>query len=172
MDRAGSELGVRTDQIGTQMKTVVTAILGALLLIAGVALLVLPGPGFVLVAAGLAVLATRFEWARKPLDYAKDKAQQGIDEVARSKFRAALALLCALALIAGGLLGIVGLDIPFMNTLSAILLIASGLILIGTVVYARRKGVSGSTEARTWRIARRPARRPGQHAAAAGRARH
>ena len=128
------------------MKTVVTAILGALLLIAGVAL-VLPGPGFVLVAAGLAVLATRFEWARKPLDHAKDKAQQGIDEVARSKFRAALALLCALAVIAGGLLGIVGLDIPFMNTLSAILLIASGLILIGTVVYARRKGVSGSSSA-------------------------
>ena len=79
------------------MKTVVTAILGALQLIAGVALLVLPGPGFVLVAAGLAVLATRFGWARRPLDYAKDKAQQGIDEVARSKFRAALALLCALA---------------------------------------------------------------------------
>lgn len=129
------------------MKTVVTAILGALLLIAGVALLVLPGPGFVLVAAGLAVLATRFEWARRPLDYAKVKAQQGIDEVARSKFRAALALLCALALIAGGVLGTVGLDIPFMNTLSAILLIASGLILIGTVVYARRKGVSGSDRA-------------------------
>ena len=41
----------------------------------------------------------------------------------------------------------VGLDIPFMNTLSAILLIASGLILIGTVVYARRKGVSGSDRA-------------------------
>ena len=142
------------------MTTVVTAILGALLLIAGVAL-VLPGPGFVLVAAGLAVLATRFEWARKPLDYAKDKAQQGIDEVARSKFRAALALLCALAVIAGGLLGIVGLDIPFMNTLSAILLIASGLILIGTVVYARRKGVSGSSSAdpaRTAQPANRTAR--------------
>ena len=134
------------------MTTVVTAILGALLLIAGVAL-VLPGPGFVLVAAGLAVLATRFEWARKPLDHAKDKAQQGIDEVARSKFRAALALLCALALIAGGVLGIVGLDIPFMNTLSAILLIASGLILIGTVVYARRKGVSGSSSADPARMA-------------------
>jgi hypothetical protein len=64
---------------------VVTAILDALLLIAGIALLVLPGPGFVLVAAGPAVLATRFEWARKPLDYAKDKAQQGICEVARGK---------------------------------------------------------------------------------------
>ena len=108
------------------MKTVVTAILGALLLIAGIALPVLPGPGFVLVAAGLAVLATRFEWARKPLDYAEAKATQGIDQVARSKFRADLALLCELALIAGGGLGIVGLDIPFMNILSAVLLIASG----------------------------------------------
>ncbi len=135
------------------MKTVVTAVLGALLLIAGIALLVLPGPGFVLVAAGLTVLATRFDWARKPLDYAKDKAQQGIDEVARSKVRAAVALLCAVALIAGGLLVILGLDIPFMNTLSAILLIASGVFLIGTIVYARLKSAPGTDRAGRPRVA-------------------
>jgi len=135
------------------MKTVVTAVLGALLLIAGIALLVLPGPGFVLVAAGLAVLATRFEWARKPLDYAKDKAQQGIEEVARSKVRAGLALVCALALIAGGVLGILGVDVPFLNTLSAILLIVSGLILIGTIVYARVKGTPGTDRSGRPRVA-------------------
>ena len=42
------------------VKTTVIAVLGGLLTLAGIALLVLPGPGFVLVAAGLAVLATRF----------------------------------------------------------------------------------------------------------------
>jgi uncharacterized protein (TIGR02611 family) len=122
------------------MKTVVTAVLGFVLLLAGIALLVLPGPGFVLVAAGLAVLATRFSWAKKPLDYAKDKAQQGVGEIARSKWRAALALGCALALIAVGLLGVFGVDLPFLNMLTAIVLILSGLFLVGTVIYARARG--------------------------------
>ncbi len=121
------------------MKTVVVAVLGGFLLLAGLALLVLPGPGFVLVAAGLALLATRFEWARKPLDYAKDKAQQGVDEVGRSPWRAAFALACALGLIALGVLGVVGVELPLLNTLSAVLLIVSGLFLLGTIVYARRK---------------------------------
>jgi uncharacterized protein (TIGR02611 family) len=131
------------------MKTVVTAVLGFVLLLAGIALLVLPGPGFVLVAAGLAVLATRFSWAKKPLDYAKDKAQQGVEEVARSKWRAALALACALALIAVGVLGVIGVDLPFLNTLTAIVLILSGLFLVGTVIYAR---VKGSQSARNPRV--------------------
>jgi len=119
------------------MKTAVSVTLGALLLVAGIALLVLPGPGFVLIAAGLALLATRFDWAKKPLDYAKDKAQQGIDEVKDSKVKAGLALACALGLVVLGILGVAGVKLPFLNMLSAIVLILSGLFLVGTVVYAR-----------------------------------
>lgn len=119
------------------MKTAVSVTLGALLLVAGVALLVLPGPGFVLIAAGLALLATRFDWAKKPLDYAKGKAQQGVDEVRDSPVKAGLALLCALALVVLGILGLAGVKLPFVNTLSAVVLILSGLFLVGTVVYAR-----------------------------------
>jgi hypothetical protein len=121
------------------VKTVVVAVLGGLLTLAGIGLLVLPGPGFVLVAAGLAVLATRFSWAKKPLDYAKDKAEQGIEEVGKSPLRAAGALIAALALIAAGVLALAGVDLPFVNTLSAIVLIISGLFLIGTIFFARRQ---------------------------------
>ncbi len=121
------------------MKTAVSVTLGAVLLVAGIALLVLPGPGFVLIAAGLALLATRFDWAKKPLDYAKDKAQQGIDEVKNSKVKAGLALACALGLIVLGILGVAGVEIPFLNVLSAVVLILSGLFLVGTVVYARKQ---------------------------------
>jgi uncharacterized protein (TIGR02611 family) len=130
------------------MKTVVAAVLGGFLLVAGIVLLVLPGPGFVLIAAGLAILATRFDWAKKPLEYAKDKAEQGVREVARSPWRAALAVVCALGLTALGVLGLVGVDLPLLNTLSAVLLIVSGLFLIGTIVYARfkhRQELAGST---------------------------
>lgn len=126
------------------MKTAVAVTLGALLLVAGIALLILPGPGFVLIAAGMALLATRFEWARKPLDYAKGKAEQGIEEVRRSRIKAILAGLSALALIVVGVLALTGVDLPFMNAMSAVLLILSGLFLIGTVVYARNRR-SGSS---------------------------
>jgi drug/metabolite transporter (DMT)-like permease len=119
------------------VKTVVVAALGGLLALAGIALLVLPGPGFILVAAGLAVLATQFEWARKPLDYAKGKAEDGLHEVGRSRWRAAFAVLCALVLVAVGTLVLVGVDLPFANAFTAVVLILSGLFLVGTVVYAR-----------------------------------
>jgi uncharacterized protein (TIGR02611 family) len=121
------------------VKTVVVAVLGGLLTLAGIALLVLPGPGFVLVAAGLAVLATRFSWAKKPLDYAKDKAQEGIEEVGKSPWRAAAAVVAALVLVALGVLALIGVDLPLMNALTAVVLIISGLVLIGTVVFARHQ---------------------------------
>jgi uncharacterized protein (TIGR02611 family) len=121
------------------MKTVAVAVLGSLLTLAGIGLLVLPGPGFLLVFAGFAVLATRFSWARKPLDYARDKAEQGIEEVGKSPWRAAGSVLAALALVAVGVLALAGVDLPFVNTLSAVVLIASGLFLVGTVFFARRQ---------------------------------
>jgi hypothetical protein len=125
------------------VKTVAVAVLGGLLTLAGIALLVLPGPGFVLVAAGLAVLATQFEWARRPLDYAKGKAEDGVHEVGRSWWRAALAVVFALALAAVGVLVLAGVDLPFTNAFTAVVLVLSGLFLLGTVVYALRREARG-----------------------------
>ena len=121
------------------VKTAAVAVLGGLLTLAGIAMLALPGPGFVLVAAGLAVLATRFSWAKKPLDYAKDKAKEGVKEVGRSPWRAAGAVLGALVLLALGVLDLLGVDLPLVNAFTAVFLILSGLFLVGTVVFARRK---------------------------------
>jgi uncharacterized protein (TIGR02611 family) len=121
------------------MKRAVVAVLGIALLLIGIALLVLPGPGFLLIAAALALLATQFNWAKVPLDYAKAKAEDGIDEIARSKFRAALALLCALALVALGIVEFAGVNVPYLNSITAACLILSGLFLVGTMVYALRK---------------------------------
>ncbi len=120
------------------MKRSAVALVGGVLTLTGIALLVLPGPGFVLVAAGLAVLATQFAWAKRPLDYATNKAHQGMDEVARSRLRAVGTALFATGLMAIGIADMTDLDVPFVNVLSAILMIASGLFLVGTIVYARR----------------------------------
>lgn len=126
------------------MKKAVVAVLGITLLLIGIALLVLPGPGFLLIAGALALLATQFEWAKKPLDYAKDKAEVGIQEVASSKLRTVFAVLCALVLVGIGVADLAGVDVPWVNRISAVLLILSGLFLVGTMVYALRKAQEGS----------------------------
>lgn len=38
------------------------------LLLAGIVMLVIPGPGWLTIAAGLAILAAEFRWARQALD--------------------------------------------------------------------------------------------------------
>lgn len=122
------------------MRRVAVAVLGGVLTLAGVALLVLPGPGFVLVAAGLTVLATQFAWAARPLEYAKGKARAGMDEVAESRVRAGFAAVAALVLLGLGVAELAGVRLPLMSALSAVLLIVSGLALLATLVYARRRG--------------------------------
>ena len=47
------------------VRRVVVAIVGGVLLIVGIALLVLPGPGVVVILAGIAVLSLEFEWAER-----------------------------------------------------------------------------------------------------------
>ena len=67
-------------------KRTVVMIVGMLLVAAGLALLVLPGPGLLLVIAGLAVLATEFVWAERVLDSAKRRAADA-GKVVRSRVR-------------------------------------------------------------------------------------
>ncbi len=62
-------------------KRIAVFVLGNLLLVAGVVMLVVPGPGLLVIIAGLAVLATEFTWAEHLLDTAKEKASQAKDKV-------------------------------------------------------------------------------------------
>jgi tellurite resistance protein TerC len=48
-----------------QVKRVVVTVLGFTVLLIGVAMLVLPGPAFVIIPVGLGILATEFIWARR-----------------------------------------------------------------------------------------------------------
>jgi len=51
----------------------------------GVALLVLPGPGWLLIFVGLGILSTEYMWARRLLDTAKRKAEQAKNAVVDRK---------------------------------------------------------------------------------------
>ena len=46
---------------------------GLLLIVAGMFMLVLPGPGIITIVAGVAILARDMEWARRLFDWAKAK---------------------------------------------------------------------------------------------------
>jgi uncharacterized protein (TIGR02611 family) len=48
-------------------RRVAVTIAGIVVLLVGLALCVLPGPGLLVVAAGLAILATEYAWARRLL---------------------------------------------------------------------------------------------------------
>ena len=48
-------------------RKVAVAVIGSTVLALGIALIVLPGPAFVVIPLGLAILATEFLWARRLL---------------------------------------------------------------------------------------------------------
>ncbi len=50
-------------------------VVGGTVLLIGVAMVVLPGPAFVVIPAGLAILATEFVWARRLLVRVRDYAR-------------------------------------------------------------------------------------------------
>lgn len=74
--------------IGRNGKRVGVTIAGFAVLLAGIALLVLPGPGWLLIFVGLGILSTEYVWARRLLAKAKEKAEQAKDTVLRKKSKA------------------------------------------------------------------------------------
>jgi len=66
-------------------KRIAVTIAGFAVLIVGIAMLVLPGPGIVVIIAGLAILATEYVWAERLLRMAKTRAVQAKDKVLRKK---------------------------------------------------------------------------------------
>lgn len=55
------------------IKKILVAIVGGVLLVAGLAMLVLPGPAVVVIPAALAILALQFVWARRCLAWLRER---------------------------------------------------------------------------------------------------
>ncbi len=60
-----------------QTKRVVVTVAGLALIVVGAFLLVLPGPGILIIFAGLAVLGSEYAWAKRALEWARDRYQDG-----------------------------------------------------------------------------------------------
>lgn len=56
------------------LRRVAIAIAGSFIVLIGIALLVLPGPGLVTIAAGLSLLGSEFDSARRCLEWCKARS--------------------------------------------------------------------------------------------------
>jgi uncharacterized protein (TIGR02611 family) len=59
-----------------QAKRLIIAVVGFTVLLIGIAMIVLPGPAFIVIPVGLGILATEFVWARSLLKKVKTKLQK------------------------------------------------------------------------------------------------
>jgi uncharacterized protein (TIGR02611 family) len=79
VDRARQLLGV----IVRSTRRLAVLVVGAAVTVAGLVMLVTPGPGLVVIIAGLAILATEFTWAEILLERAKRQALRAKDAAVR-----------------------------------------------------------------------------------------
>jgi len=50
-----------------RLRKLIVAVIGGTVVLFGIALIVLPGPAFIVTPVGLAILATEFAWARRAI---------------------------------------------------------------------------------------------------------
>lgn len=121
--------------------------LGWILVLLGIAALVLPGPGLILLALGLFVLATQYEWAERRLEPVKNAALRTAADGVATVPRIMLSALGVAGLLALGVYWGISPDAPGWWPLretwwlpggwgTGTSLIFSGLIAGALVVYS------------------------------------
>jgi uncharacterized protein (TIGR02611 family) len=76
---------LRLDELSPAVRKIIIGIVGGCVLVAGLALLFLPGPAFVVIPLGLAILATEFSWARYYLKKARKWVERCREKYERRK---------------------------------------------------------------------------------------
>lgn len=87
--------------VKSQAKKVFIGIAGGIVLIVGVILIPYPGPGWLVVFAGLGILSTEFAWAQRLLHFARKKYDAWVEWTKRQSpiVRALIWLFTALIVI-------------------------------------------------------------------------
>lgn len=65
-------------------RKIVIGVVGMTVLLFGIALIVLPGPAFVVIPIGLGILALEFAWAKRLLERVKNRVQAAKDSLVGS----------------------------------------------------------------------------------------
>ena len=124
--------------------------LGWILVVAGLAALVLPGPGLLAIFAGLVLLSQQYEWAERRVEPVKEKALRGAAESVETWPRIVVSTVIALGLVALGVLWTWAPPAPSWWPVddrwwlaggwpTGVTEIASGLFALGMIVYSYRR---------------------------------
>lgn len=89
--------------MGALVWRIAVAVVGAALLVAGGAMLVLPGPGWAAIALGLVVLASEFVWFEKPLGPVRRLLAKAGEKVGSPRRRRLLVVAIVLVTIGSAL---------------------------------------------------------------------
>ncbi|MEO3827925.1 PGPGW domain-containing protein [Actinomadura sp. B10D3] len=112
---------------------------GGAVLLTGIALLVLPGPGLLLVLAGLLILAREFPTLDRYVEPVQERAIQAAEESVTSWWRLTGSILTGLALIGAGVAWGLVPELPLSGWSTGSGLILSGLILYGLLLWSYRR---------------------------------
>jgi hypothetical protein len=142
---------------GHAVRRVAKIVAGWLLLLLGVAALALPGPGLLLLLAGLVVLSQEYDWAEKRVEPVKRAAFAAAAAGVRTVPRIAASAIGALALAGVGLLWgldptipefwIFGPKLPFAGWSTGTSLIVSSVIALGLLAWSVYRFGNQSPEA-------------------------
>ena len=122
---------------GGAVRRVLLAVGGAVLLVVGLVLLALPGPGMLLVLAGLIALSAAFPRLERRLAPVRDQAMRAADSSVSSPLRIAGSALVGGVLIGAGVVWGRTPDLPFGGWPAGSALISSGIVLLALLVYSR-----------------------------------
>lgn len=91
------------------------ALFGFLVVLTGLAMLVLPGPGLLVIAVGLGILALEFAWAERLLERTVDRMEDAAETVKKASRTQQILLAAVFATASLGLVVVVVLwDLPFL----------------------------------------------------------
>lgn len=136
-------------ELGKPVKQAIAAVVGGVLVLVGVALLVLPGPGLLLVLAGLVVLASQFPALERFVDPVRTRAMKAAEDSVASPLRIAGSVLAGLALFAAGIVWGTVDWLPFSGWSTGSSIILSGVILFALLIWSYRRVKSREGEARS-----------------------
>jgi hypothetical protein len=124
--------------------------LGWTLVVAGLAALVLPGPGLLLLFAGLAVLSQQYAWAERRMHPVREAALRTAADGVATWPRILMSTTAAVGLVAAGVVWGIGPDAPDWWPLhedwwlvggwtTGATIILSGLLALGLLAWSYRR---------------------------------
>lgn len=138
------------DKVSGTVKRIVLETIGWLMVLAGIAALVLPGPGLLLLFGGMVLLSQQYEWAERRLRPVEVAALRTAAESVSTWPRIAMSVAGGLSIVAVGVLWTVSPAAPGWWPLreswwlpggwaTGTTLIVSGLIALAIIAYSFRR---------------------------------